>query len=94
MTGSREALGEVVDVLARRGALDVFAALEGPALSERALAARLSPVNASVVSQRLADLRRLGIVETVPETGEVRLSPRGRRLQGLLDQLAGWATGY
>lgn len=82
----------VVDVLARRGALEVFAALTGGALSERQVVARCPGVAPSVVTQRMEDLRRLRVVETVPETGELRLSPDGRRLQGLLDDIRRWAA--
>ena len=84
-------VAEVVDVLARRGALAVFEALQQGALSERALESRLRSYAPSVVAQRVADLRRLGAVEVVPESGDLRLSPSGRRLQGLLDQLGRWA---
>ena len=83
---------EVVDVLGRRGSLDVFRALTGPALPEHALVVRLGHLGESVVIQRIADLRRLGAVEEIPESGDLRLSPEGRRLQGLLDQLERWAT--
>lgn len=82
----------VVEVLSRRGALDVFAALTGGALSERQLVARCSGIAPSVVTQRTEDLRRLRVVETVPETGDLRLSPDGRRLQGLLDGIRHWAN--
>ena len=85
-------LADVLDVLARRGALPVFRALVSGSLGERALEARLKAYAPSVVAQRVADLRRVGAVEVVPENGDLRLSPRGRRLQGLLDQLARWAA--
>lgn len=85
------ALGRVVELLGRRGSLDVLAVLQGPAMTERALTRRLNQVSASVVAQRVSELRDLGVVEVVPETDELRLSPRGRRLQGLLDGLAAWA---
>jgi DNA-binding HxlR family transcriptional regulator len=84
-------LAETLDVLARRGALAVFRELTGGSLSEHAVEVRLKAYAPSVVTQRLADLRRIGAVEVVPETGDVRLSPHGRRLQGLLDQLGRWA---
>lgn len=84
-------LADVLDVLARRGALAVFRALVHGGLGERALEARLRAYAPSVVAQRVADLRRLGAVEVVPENGDLRLSPRGRRLQGLLDQLERWS---
>lgn len=86
-------LAETLDVLARRGALAVFRELTGGSLGERALEARLRAYAASVVAQRVADLRRIGAVEVVPESGDLRLSPRGRRLQGLLDQLDRWSSG-
>jgi DNA-binding HxlR family transcriptional regulator len=85
-------LADLLDVLARRGALDVFRALTGSNVTERALPARVRGVAPSVVTQRVADLRRIGAVEVVPETGDLRLSPHGRRLQGLLDSLERWAT--
>ena len=89
MSGSVE---KVVDVLARRGSLAVFRALEHGALGEHALEARLRAYNPSVVAQRVSDLRGIGAVEVVPENGDLRLSSEGRRLQGLLDQLDAWAT--
>lgn len=85
-------LPRVVDVLARRGTLDVFGALIGGALYERQVVSRCAGVAPSVVTQRIEDLRRIGAVETVPETGELRLSPEGRRLQGVLDELRRWAS--
>lgn len=88
-----DAVDDLVGVLARRGALAVFRALVHGSLGERALETRLKAYAPSVVAQRVADLRRIGAVEVVPESGDLRLSPRGRRLQGLLDQLGGWAEG-
>ncbi len=84
-------LAATLDVLARRGALDAFRALESGNTTERGLETRLKAYAPSVVAQRVADLRRIGAVEVVPETGDLRLSPHGRRLQGLLDQLGRWA---
>ena len=86
-------LADVLDVLARRGSLEVFRALVAGNVTERALPTRVRGIAASVVAQRVADLRRVGAVEVVPETGDLRLSPHGRRLQGLLDQLGRWAEG-
>ncbi len=87
-------LAGTLDVLARRGALDVFRALQNGSLAERALESRLRALNPSVVAQRVADLRRIGAVEVVPESGDLRLSPRGRRLQGLLDEVERWSEPY
>jgi hypothetical protein len=78
---------QVIDVLGRRGALELFDALTGPALSERQLVHARGTVTESVWLQRLAELRALDIIEEVRETGELRLSSRGRRVQGILGQL-------
>lgn len=93
MSPADDPLARTLDALARRGALEVFRALEAGALSQRALARRLSSLADSVVAQRLEELRRMGVVETVPENGDLRLSARGRRLQGLLSQLGAWSDG-
>ena len=86
----RPAIATVVEVLSRRGALEVFEALlQGP-MSERALVSHRG-VTGTVARQRVEQLRRLGVVEVVPESGKLRLSPQGRRLQGLLEQLAAWS---
>jgi len=90
---TEDPLADVLDVLARRGALAVFRALLNGAVGERALETRLKAYAPSVVAQRVADLRRIGAVEVVPENGDLRLSPHGRRLQGLLDQLERWGSG-
>lgn len=86
-------LADVLDVLARRGTLEVFRALTGGNVTERGLPSRVRGIAPSVVTQRVADLRRIGAVEVVPETGDLRLSPHGRRLQGLLDSVERWARG-
>ncbi|HVA59594.1 MAG TPA: transcriptional regulator [Mycobacteriales bacterium] len=88
---SPEPLARLLDLLGRRGALEVFHALEAGPLAERALVRRLPGFAPGTVSQRVEELRRLGAVEQVPESGQLRLSPPGRRLQGRLEELAAWA---
>ncbi len=85
-------LRHLLDVLSRRGTLEVFRTLLGGPVAERALVRRVGAVADSVVVQRLSDLRGIGAVELVPETGDLRLSPAGRRLQGILDHLEDWAS--
>jgi DNA-binding HxlR family transcriptional regulator len=92
MTGSLAGAAKVVDVLARRAATDIIEVLTGGPLAERALVSRLSSYSSSVVIQRVEDLRRLEVVEVVPENGDLRLSARGRRLLGVLDSLDVWAA--
>jgi len=82
----------VIDVLSRRAALDVVGVLVTGSVSERALASRLSAYNSSVIAQRVEDLKRLDVVEEIPESGDLRLSAQGRRLLGALDALDTWAT--
>ena len=77
----------VIDVLARRGSLQLFSALTGQPMNERVLVHSRGTVTESVWLQRLAELKALDVVEEVRETGELRLSARGRRVQGILDQL-------
>jgi DNA-binding HxlR family transcriptional regulator len=71
--------------------MDIVAVLASTTLAERALATRLATYNSSVVAQRVEDLRRLGVVEVIPESGDLRLSANGRRLLGVLDGLESWA---
>lgn len=92
MTEASTGAARVIDVLSRRAALDIIGVLAVGALAERALTSRLSTYNSSVVSQRVEDLRRMDVVEVIPENGDLRLSARGRRLLGLLDGLESWAA--
>jgi DNA-binding HxlR family transcriptional regulator len=87
-----QALADLVELLSRRHALDVFWWLRGASESFRALASRLS-ANEAQLSQRLRELRQAGIVE-IDEAGDYRLTSHGRRLQGLLEPLAGWAVEW
>lgn len=91
-TTSYSGAAEVIDVLSRRAALDVVQVLTSGSVSERALVSRLSAYNSSVVSQRVEDLKRLDIVEVIPESGDLRLSARGRRLLGALEAMEAWAA--
>ena len=92
MNGFRTGATRIVDLLSRRAAMDIIGVLTSGAVGERALATRLSAYNSSVVSQRVEDLRRIGVVEMVPENGDLRLSARGRRLLGVIDDLEAWAA--
>ncbi|HVB27411.1 MAG TPA: hypothetical protein VNE21_05820, partial [Mycobacteriales bacterium] len=83
-----DGVADLVDLLARRGALDIVRALEGGPVAQRSLIRRLHGFDEAVLGQRLVDLRRIGIVEEVPESGALRLSSRGRRVLGALDGLA------
>lgn len=92
MTASFAGAARIVEVLARRAAMDIIGVLTSGAVGERALMTRLSSYNSSVVIQRVEDLRRIEVVEVVPESGDLRLSARGRRLLGVLDGLEAWVA--
>jgi DNA-binding HxlR family transcriptional regulator len=87
-----QALTELFDLLSRRHALDVFWWLRGSSDSFATLVSRLSAGEAQL-SQRLRELRQAGIVE-IDEAGDYRLTAYGRRLQGLVEPLAGWALEW
>lgn len=90
--GAYPAAARVLEVLSRRAAIEIVEVLASSTLAERALTSRLSSYNSSVVAQRVEDLRRLDVVEVVPESGDLRLSPHGRRLLGVLDGLESWGA--
>jgi DNA-binding HxlR family transcriptional regulator len=81
-----------VDLLGRRHALICVLELRGGSLPFRTLAQRAGAAE-NVVSQRLRELREAGLVE-VDEVGDYRLTAEGRRLQGPLEQLLGYAEHW
>lgn len=90
--GGLDGLAELIALLARRHALPLFWELRGGGRSFAGLArAAGSPEPAA--SQRLRELREAGLVE-VDEAGDYRLTSHGRRLQGVLEALAGFAVGW
>ena len=91
--GGPAPLSVALDVLARRGVLDVVAALTTGPAAFRALEQRARTVTGSVLSQRLRELRELGVIE-LSEAAEYRLSAEGRQLLGVLDELDRWAQAW
>ncbi|HEX7355619.1 MAG TPA: winged helix-turn-helix transcriptional regulator [Mycobacteriales bacterium] len=89
---SDEALFDLLDTLARRYALAAVWELRGAPHAFGALAGALG-APASVLTQRLRELREAGLVE-VDEAGDYRLTAHGRRLQGHLEPLASYAEQW
>lgn len=85
----RDALIALVDLLGRRHALALLWELRGGPQAFRALARTVAAPEPRA-SQRLRELREAGLVE-VDEGGDYRLTPHGRRLQGIVEALAGFA---
>ncbi|HEY0560065.1 MAG TPA: winged helix-turn-helix transcriptional regulator [Frankiaceae bacterium] len=85
-------LGDLVDLLGRRGSLVALWNLRTGSQPFRTLV-QLTGLGEAQVSQRLRELREAGIVE-IDEGGDYRLSSHGRRLQGPLEDLGHWADGW
>ena len=80
----------LLDLLGRRWALRILWELRGGRLSFRQLQERCDSMSASVLSQRLAELREAGIVVS-PERGGYELTREGGRLLTALAELDSWA---
>ena len=83
----------LLDLLGRRWALRIGWELrEGGPLSFRELQKRCDAMSASVLAERLSELREAGIVEL--DRGGYRLTPLGGELAETLAQLDGWAKRW
>jgi DNA-binding HxlR family transcriptional regulator len=82
----------LLDALGRRWALRVLWELRDGALAFRALRERCEEVSPSVLNERLAELRALGIVD-LSEAGYT-LTEQGRELGALLLPLDAWARRW
>jgi DNA-binding HxlR family transcriptional regulator len=83
----------LLDLLGRRWTLRVLWELREEGLGFRELQARCDSMSASVLSQRLRDLRDAGIVET-GEAGVNRLTPEGTALLEAFEPLDRWAKRW
>src|SRR3954451_2726326 len=79
----------LLDLLGRRWALRILWELRSETLGFRELQARCDGMSASVLNQRLRELRAAGIIET-GEAGYA-LTPRGRELLKAFKPLESWA---
>lgn len=87
-----EPLFDLLDLLGRRYGLAAVWELRGAPQPFPALVSTLGAPPA-VLTQRLRELREAGFVE-VDEGGDYRLTAQGRRLQGHLESLDGYAQQW
>jgi DNA-binding HxlR family transcriptional regulator len=83
----------LLDLLGRRWALRVMWELHQESLGFRELQSRCDGMSASVLSQRLGELREERIVE-LDGDGRYRLTARGRSLGRILLALNKWADRW
>jgi DNA-binding HxlR family transcriptional regulator len=83
----------LLDLLGRRWTLRVLWELRDDELGFRELQARCDSMSASVLSQRLRELREAGILET-DDAGVNRLTSHGGALLDALGPLDRWAKRW
>ena len=83
----------LLDLLGRRWLLRVVWELRGDPLPFRALQDACGGVSASVLRDRLAELREAKLVEHIPGAG-YRLTPLGRGLLDAFDPLLRWSEEW
>src|SRR4051812_31327419 len=83
----------LLDLLGRRWVLRIVWELRDRELKFRELQAACDGLSASVLNDRLRELREAGVIETVELTG-YRLSARGRSLLLALRGLDAWAKEW
>lgn len=81
----------VLELLGRRWALRVLWELNHGPLGFRELQARGGSISASVLSRRLSELVEAGVLEQDARK-RYEISPEGRALARILEQLEGWAA--
>jgi DNA-binding HxlR family transcriptional regulator len=91
-TGGRRPVMVLLDALGKRWALRVLWELRDGPLTFRALRAAAGNLSPSVLNDRLAELRGLGIVE-LSDDG-YQLSPAGAELGPILLSLFHWAEQH
>ena len=89
---AKQALNAALELFHRRWTLRILWDLRGPALTFRDLQAAAGEISASVLSQRLAELREALLVEHAGAGYE--LSAQGRALLVAFEPLQRWAVPW
>jgi DNA-binding HxlR family transcriptional regulator len=90
----KDAINAALDLFHRRWTLRILWELRGPALNFRQLQSACGDLSASVLSQRLAELREALLVEHEAADGGYRLTPHGRELLTAFEPLQRWAVPW
>lgn len=90
---AKEAINSAMELLNRRWMLRVIWELRQGPITFRALQTTCSNVSASVLNQRLSDLKAAGLVEHQDKEGYV-LNDLGRRLLKSIQPLMKWAIEW
>jgi DNA-binding HxlR family transcriptional regulator len=83
---------ELFDMLGRRWLLRIVWELGDESLTYRDLAARIPGMSTSVLTDRLRELRAMGMADHAQGAG-YRLTPLGRQLRSHVGNLREWAEG-
>lgn len=92
-TSVKDSLNAALDLFHRRWTLRILWELRGPTLNFRQLQAACGELSASVMSQRLAELREALLVEHEAAEG-YRLTPMGQELLVAFEPLLKWAPRW
>jgi DNA-binding HxlR family transcriptional regulator len=91
---AKDAINAALDLFNRRWTLRILWELRTGTLNFRQLQAACGDVSASVLSQRLAELREALLVDHLPGEGGYHLAPRGRTLLEAFEPLQRWAVPW
>lgn len=91
---TKDAINAALELFNRRWTLRILWELRGAALNFRQLQAECGDLSASVLSQRLAELREALLVEHEAADGGYRLTEHGRSLLTAFEPLQKWAVPW
>ena len=93
-TRAKDAINAALDLFHRRWTLRILWELRGAPLTFRQLQSACGELSASVLSQRLAELREALLVEHEAGEGGYRLTAQGRGLLAAFGPLQRWAVPW
>jgi len=91
---AKDAINAALDLFHRRWTLRILWELRGAPLNFRQLQSACGELSASVLSQRLAELREALLVEHDAGEGGYRLTGQGRALLEAFEPLQRWAVPW
>ncbi|MBK0391478.1 winged helix-turn-helix transcriptional regulator [Ramlibacter algicola] len=91
---AKDAINAALDLFHRRWTLRILWELRGDPLTFRQLQAACGDLSASVLNQRLAELREALLLEHNPAAGGYALSAHGRELLIAFEPLLQWSVPW